>query len=73
MSTFQTHRRSERPVAVGTIDRHGRMQVAVRFDEEMFEVIRVLAENNGRSFAEQVRVMCRVVINSARADAQSRQ
>lgn len=47
------------PVARGFADKNGRMQVAVRMDETLFEAVHTLAASKNISFASQVRVLLR--------------
>lgn len=59
MSEIDAHRTPRRNTAIGSVDPAGRLTVACRFDEELFEEIRGMAVANGVAFAEQVRRLVR--------------
>lgn len=54
------HHTQKRHVALGVENpkRRGYRQIVVAFDDEMFSHIRARAEQEGTSFAEQVRLLC---------------
>jgi hypothetical protein len=51
--------RTRHPVARGFTDKHGRIQVGVRMEEDTFEAIHALAQSKNISFAAQVRLLLR--------------
>lgn len=55
MSEIVPARLGRKNTATGSLDESGRLTVACRFDNEMFQEIRGMARGNGVSFAEQVR------------------
>lgn len=46
-------------VARGFLEKNGRLQVAVRMDETLFEAVHKLAQAKNISFAAQVRILLR--------------
>jgi hypothetical protein len=61
------HPTQKRGVAFGVEKRPGFLRIVVEFDSEMFNHIRVRAEQEGTSFAEQVRLLCEWGLEDARS------
>jgi hypothetical protein len=60
MSRIPAQSPPHRGVARGSVDTTGRLMVACRFDEALFEAIYCAAASQNISFAEQVRRLCLV-------------
>jgi hypothetical protein len=71
MSRIKAYSPPQRPVAKGSTDKLGHQLVACRFDEQLFEAIRTVAQASNVSFAEQVRRFClaQLAIRAAKHEA----
>lgn len=52
-------------VARGHVEKNGRLQIAIRMDEDVFEGVHALAQARNISFASQVRILLQDGLNRA--------